>query len=169
MELPPELTAWEKQELIQQVKEGCLTGLVRCLAFQQRMAFILHVLMQLPIQDVADILGKSDAATKVLIHRARRNLKNFLGKNCSVYDPANPCQCEELVGLCLRQGWIERSSSAGKRPPEPQQIEAEIKGIREVVELYTSFSVPQPAEELRRRIQQYIFEQAGTIFNAQKV
>jgi hypothetical protein len=166
---PSELAAWEKQELIRQVKEGCLTGLVRCLAFQQRMAFILHVLLQLPIQDVAEILDKSDAATKVLLHRARKNLKRFLCKNCSVYDPANPCHCADLLGFSLQQGWVKRPSSDEKNFPEVQQIEGEIKRIREVVELYAQLPTPQPAQDLNHRIRQLIFEQEGTIFTRKKV
>lgn len=39
---PPGIDALEKDELIQQVKEGCLTGLLRCLSFNQRIAFIFE-------------------------------------------------------------------------------------------------------------------------------
>ncbi len=168
IESPSEIKAWEKQELIRQVKEGCLTGLVRCLAFQPRMAFILHVLLRLPIQDVAEILDKSEEATKVLIHRARKNLRNFLCKNCSVYDAANPCHCADLLGFSLKQGWIERPSSE-KKIPDVQQIEKEIRNVRDVVELYAHLSDPDPSEDLNRRIQQFILEQEGAIFVSKKV
>jgi RNA polymerase sigma factor (sigma-70 family) len=169
IEPPSEIKAWEKQELVRQIKEGCLTGLVRCLAFQQRLAFILHILLQLPVRDVAEILGKSEAATKVLIHRARKNLKNFLCKNCSVYDPVNPCHCEDLLGFSLKQGWIERPASEKRNLPDVEQIEEEIKSVREVVELYAHLSMPNPSGDLNRRIQQFILEQQGIIFTTQKV
>ena len=169
IEPPAGIKAWEKQELVRQVKEGCLMGLVRCLAFQQRMAFILHVLVQLSIRDVAEILDKSEEATKVLIHRARKNLRDFLCKHCSVYDPANPCHCVDLLGFSLKQGWIERPTSRERNLPDAQQIEAEIKRVREVVELYTNLSAPNPPADLNRRIQQLILEQAGGIFASKKV
>ena len=98
----------EKQILLAQIKDGCFTGLLRCLSFYQRMAFILHVLLNLPMKDVADILGKSEGATKVLVHRARQNLKDFLCKNCSLYDSNNPCHCENLMSFSLAQGWIKK-------------------------------------------------------------
>jgi RNA polymerase sigma-70 factor (ECF subfamily) len=168
-ELPPGINASEKEELIRQVKEGCLTGLLRCLSFNQRIAFILHVLLHLPLYNVAGILGKSKEATKVLIHRARKNLKSFLCKNCSVYDPANPCHCENLIGFSLKQGWI------GLRPGDEEvfldtlRIEEEIKGIREVIELYAHLSEPDPSEDLNRRIQELIHGREGIIFSATKV
>ncbi|CAG0935879.1 ECF RNA polymerase sigma factor SigW [Thermoflexales bacterium] len=163
------IKAWEKQELVRQIKEGCLTGLVRCLAFPQRMAFILHILLHLPVRNVAEILDKSEAATKVLIHRARKNLRNFLCKNCSVYEPVNPCHCEDLLGFSLKQGWIERLASEKRNLPDVEQIEEEIKSVREVVELYTQLSVPHPPQNFNRRIQQFIVEQEGVIFASKKV
>ncbi len=168
-ELPSEIDILEKEDLIRQVKEGCLTGLLRCLSFNQRIAFILHVLLHLPIHDVAEILDKSEEAAKVLIHRARMNLKRFLCKNCSVYDPANPCRCERMIGFSLKQGWIEQRSKDEKAPLDTRQIEKEIRGIREVIELYTHLSEPGPSENLNQRIQGLVRGQEGIIFTDTKV
>jgi RNA polymerase sigma factor (sigma-70 family) len=167
-ELPSGINASEKEELIRQVKDGCLTGLLRCLSFNQRIAFILQVLLRLPLHDVAEILGKSKEATKVLIHRARKNLKSFLCKNCSVYDPANSCHCESLLGFSLKQGWIDLLPR-DEKTLDPRQIEREIKGIRQVVELYAHLSDPNPSRDLNRRIQELIRGQEGVIFTRTKV
>jgi RNA polymerase sigma factor (sigma-70 family) len=168
-EVPSEIDAGEKDELIRQVKEGCLTGLLRCLSFNQRLAFILNALLHLPVQDVAEILDKSEGATKVLIHRARMNLKRFLCKNCSLYDPANPCHCESLIGFSLKQGWIERHSQDDKILLDTRQIEKEIRGIREVIELYSQLSEPGLSRDLNCRIQELIQGQKGIIFMETKV
>jgi RNA polymerase sigma-70 factor (ECF subfamily) len=168
-DLPPGITALEKEALICQVKDGCLTGLLRCLSFNQRLAFILHVLLRLPLHDVAGILDKSEAATKVLIHRARKTLRVFLCKNCSVYDPANPCHCANLIGFSLKQGWIDLPSRDEQVVVDPRQIEGEIKRVREVVELYALLAQPHPSQDLARRIQQLVREQEGVIFTRTKV
>ena len=154
IELPPEISDSEKLDLINQVREGCLTGLLRCLPFYQRIAFILHSLLQLPIRNVAEILGKSEGATKVLDHRARKSLRTFLCKNCSVYNPANPCRCENLIGFSLKQGWIEQRSTDETVLLDTRQVEEEIKNIREVVELYAQLSEPMPSSNLNSRIQE---------------
>lgn len=71
----------EKQYYISQVKEGCLLGLLRCLPFYQRISFILNVLLEVKARDVAQITSKSETATRVLVYRAKQNLKRFLCQN----------------------------------------------------------------------------------------
>lgn len=162
----------EKQILLAQIKDGCFTGLLRCLSFYQRMAFILHVLINLPMKDVADILGKSEGAAKVLVHRARQNLKDFLCKNCSLYDSNNPCRCENLMSFSLAQGWIKKP--AGNQLKEldgivPEAIQAEVEGIRKVVELYKTLIDQTPSYNLVQRIQDVIKSEPWAIFSHQKV
>lgn len=168
-DMPSKLGTIEKEELILQVKEGCLGGLLRCLSYYQRTAFILFAVLQLPIRDVAEILEKSEEATKVLIHRARKNLKDFLCKNCSVYDPGNPCQCENLIDFSLKQGWIERMSTEGRAAPDIKQIEAEIKDLRNVIGLYANIPEPKPSSDLNLQIKELVRNQERIIFTDKKV
>ena len=171
VEIPASITASEKQQLIGQVKDGCLTGLLGCLSFYQRIAFILHVLLRLPVRDVSNILDKSEGATKVLIHRARSNLKLFLCEHCSWYAPTNPCQCESLLGFSLKQGWVIRSSRRDHEdvPLDIRRIEAEIKSIREVIDLYSSLEDVNPSDNLNCRIQELVRSQDWLILSDQKV
>jgi RNA polymerase sigma-70 factor (ECF subfamily) len=169
IEMPAEITDLEKQHLIGQVKDGCLTGLLRCLSFNQRLAFILHTLMGLPLRDVSEILGKSEGAAKVLAHRARLNIKTFLCKNCSLYDPANSCRCDKLLGFSLKQGWITRFPDAGSSTMvDTRQIEEEIKEIRTVVDLYTSLDTPNPSKSLNRQIRTLIGSRSWAILDDKK-
>lgn len=162
----------EKQILLAQIKDGCLTGLLRCLSFYQRMAFILHVLLNLPMKDVADVLGKSEGATKVLVHRARQNLKDFLCKNCSLYDSNNPCRCENLMSFSLAQNWIKKPTDNQLKETYdivPEAIQAEVEGIRKVVELYKTLVNHTPEDSLVQRIQGVIQSECWAIFSHQKV
>ena len=168
MEMPAGMSDVEKQHLISQVKDGCLTGLLHCLSFYQRLAFILHVLLHLPLQDVSQILNKSEGATKVLVHRARLNLKTFLCKNCSLYNPANSCHCERLLGFSLKQGWIS-AKDLESVPIDARQIEEEIKSIRAVIDLYVSITDPSPSKDLNRRIQKLVGSQDWAILSDKKV
>jgi RNA polymerase sigma factor (sigma-70 family) len=169
---PDAFSAREKQILLTQIKDGCFTGLLRCLSFSQRMAFILHVLLDLPMKDVAGILGKSEGATKVLVHRARQNLKDFLCKNCSLYDSNNPCRCENLMSFSLAQGWIKKP--VGNQLEEtysivPEAIQAEVEGVRKVIELYKTLIDQMPSDNLVQRIQDVIQSEPRAIFSHQKV
>lgn len=171
-EIPPEITEQEKLYLINQVKEGCLSGLVRCLSFFQRTAFILHVLVRLPVKEVADILEKSEGATKVLVHRARQNLKTFLCQHCSVYRPGNPCRCENLIKFSLNHGWITPPAQEKLEPfssIDTARIETEIKHVKTLTAMYTGLPETHPPEDLCQRIQHLLASQELIIFQREKV
>lgn len=162
----------EKQILLGQIKDGCFTGLLRCLSFHQRMAFILHVLLNLPMKDVADILSKSEGATKVLVYRARQNLKDFLCKNCSLYGADNPCHCENLMSFSLAQGWVRKPTGEDLEESDsitPDTIQIEVEGVRKVVELYKTLGKPIPSDSFVRQIQDVIQGGCGAIFMHRKV
>ena len=161
----------EKQILLAQIKDGCFTGLLRCLSFYQRMAFILHVLLNLPMKDVADILSKSEGATKILVYRARQNLKDFLCKNCSLYDANNPCRCENLMSFSLTQGWIGKPISDHSDKSDTitaESIRVEVEGVRKVVELYKTLCEQTPSDNFIQRIQDIIQSEKGAVFSHRK-
>lgn len=162
----------EKEILLAQIKDGCFTGLLRCLSFYQRMAFILHVLLQLPMKEVAGILGRSENAARVLVHRARQNLKDFLCRNCSWYDSNNPCRCENLMRFSLAQGWIKKPGDDqpdGSYSIASEAIQAEIGEIRKVIKLYKALNAPLPSADLVQRIQAIIQSEHWSISSSKKV
>jgi RNA polymerase sigma factor (sigma-70 family) len=134
---PNDFTELEKRSYITQVKDGCLLGLMRCLSFYPRVSFILNVLFDLPAEKVASVIGKSPNAVRILVHRARRKIRRFLCKNCSLFDPANHCRCENFISFSLKQGWIEKYDPA----VPPTAIEAEIRAFKDEVALMKTLTL----------------------------
>ncbi|HEX7555508.1 MAG TPA: sigma-70 region 4 domain-containing protein, partial [Leptolinea sp.] len=167
--LPRSINELEKKYLADQVKEGCLTGLIRCLSFNQRIAFILHVLLHLPINDIAAIMEKSDGAVKVLIHRARTNLKLFLCKNCSLYNSANFCKCENLIGFSLRQGWISSNLWINSRLLDTREIEEEIHNFDRILNFYANINPSNPPAALHLQIHRFMASNDWLIFTENRV
>lgn len=161
----PEYKQAEKNFYINQVKEGCLNGLLKCLSFYQRVAFILNVLLEVDISQVSQIIGKSEGATRVLIYRARNNIKKFLCKNCSLYDPKNKCECENFISFSLEQKWIQKPSGS-KDLTQAKIIENEIGEVDKVVSLYKTL----PSQEVLRTLKAKIFDSSShLIFSKKKV
>jgi RNA polymerase sigma factor (sigma-70 family) len=96
----------ERRHHVAAVREGCLLGTLACLTDDQRAAFVLRTLCDVGTAETAAILGRSENAVRVLTHRARTRLKDFLCRNCSLWDAVNPCRCTNLVEFSLAQGWI---------------------------------------------------------------
>ena len=147
-----EIAETEKWTYIHQVKDGCLSGLLRCLSLQQRMAFILNVLLNLPVNHVARVIDKSENATRILIYRSKENLKSFLCNNCTLYDPQNKCRCESLINFSLKQNWIDLNSKSYYI----EQAETEIKSLKNVVGLYQTLHELTPTNGFEKKIRQML-------------
>ena len=161
-----EISETEKMNYISQVKDGCLSGLLRCLSLQQRLAFILNVLLDLPLEQVASVIDKSENATRILVHRSKQNIKDFLCNNCSLYESKNNCRCENLINISLKQGWISLNNPANN----PVRIESEIKDLKNVVSLYKTLQELSPTNELDKKIQQLLADKVDfLILNGKKV
>jgi RNA polymerase sigma-70 factor (ECF subfamily) len=162
-----ELTEDEKSAYIAQVKDGCLSGLIRCLSLQQRVAFILAVLLDIPNDQVAAVIGKSENATRILVHRARQNIREFLCNNCSLFDPNNKCRCENLIHFSLHQKWIEKNQTLAENTI---YTEAEIKSLKRMILLYRSLHEKDSSSRLDLQIQQFLDKNENLrIFSPEKV
>lgn len=160
-----EMSETQKSLYIEQVKDGCLSGLLRCLSIRQRLVFVLHVLLGLPVAQVAAVIEKSENATRILISRARQNIREFLCVNCSLYNSANPCRCENLINFSLKQRWIEV-----KGPAFFSKIEKEIKDIKSEVGLYKTLNEEKPDEDIEQKIKELIRSKKDfLIFSDKKV
>jgi RNA polymerase sigma factor (sigma-70 family) len=145
----------EKDFYIQQIREGCLIGLLRCLSFYQRISFILHIILDVKINEVAKIIDKSEGMVRVLIHRAKNNIRNFLCKNCSLYNESNFCNCENLIGFSLKQGWIKKPSGKSIKKysiPAPDEIERNIKVLEKITIQYMNLPEHEVSNVLKRKI-----------------
>ncbi|MDQ3553630.1 MAG: RNA polymerase sigma factor [Chloroflexota bacterium] len=61
-----------------------LAGALRSLPVAQRMAIVLHYLDDLPVQSVADSMGRSVGAVESLLSRGRAKLRQQLGEDDDV-------------------------------------------------------------------------------------
>ena len=141
----------EKRYYVQQVKDGCLTGLLRCLSFHQRVAFILGTLYDIPTDTIARIMKKSANSVRILVSRARANLKAFLCDNCSLYDAANRCRCENMIHFSRQNAWVSEYDPR----MSPAFIEAELREFRSEVHLYRSLLEQDPPPRLPRLLDRH--------------
>ncbi len=166
------VSQFEKQYLVKQVKEGCLTGLLKCLSYHQRLTFVFHVLLELSIKETSEVVDKTEGAVKVLIHRARQNLKGFLCQNCSLYDSRNICRCENLVHFSLKQGWIKKPSGESLQQTSTISsdiLEDEINELDKVVRLFKSLPDQESPQILKTTIKKYLQNVPSNLFSEKKV
>lgn len=155
-----EISETEKMNYISQVKDGCLSALLRCLSLQQRLAFILNVILDLPMEQVASIIDKSENATRILVHRSKQSIKDFLCNNCSLYDSKNTCRCENMLNFSLKRGWISLNN--------PARIESEIKDLKDVVSVYKTLQETSPTNEFHKQVQRLLTDKVDFLILSEK-
>lgn len=134
------MTPVENQVLIAEMRESCLQMFVHCLPKQQRIAFILKILLGLPCAEVADIMEISEGAVKVNVHRARSHMKENIEGRCSLIKASNPCSCSLWVTYLKVQGkenLITRINPANPSAPSLRdRAFAELGFMQKVIRLY---------------------------------
>jgi RNA polymerase sigma-70 factor (ECF subfamily) len=83
----------DREEWIKEECDRCLTGLFHCLSNDARFIYIFREIMQLPYNEVAVICGKSEQDIRQSISRTRTKLRNFLNRNCRIFNPCSSCKC----------------------------------------------------------------------------
>jgi RNA polymerase sigma factor (sigma-70 family) len=128
----------------EEVKHGCLVGLLGCLPFAQRCAFVLHLLNDVPVPEVGRILGRSENSVRILLSRARASMKAFLCANCSLMAEGSRCRCVNMVEFSLRRDLIR----AYKPGMAVEEIKDELRRFSDEVALYRSLPDPASAVSL---------------------
>lgn len=84
----------DEQRVIDEMN-ACIRQVIDSLPEDYRAALVLHDLEELTAREIAEICGASVATVKIRIHRARRRLKEALGRQCDFYrDGDNVFRCD---------------------------------------------------------------------------
>ena len=145
------LTDPQRDFMLWEMKQGCMTAVINCLSPGERAAFVMATILKKSDSDAAKALGINKSAYKVRLSRARKKVANYLAPRCEHVVPLNPCRCPARVGVALRKGFIRSSGEISLRKKEvtpfgrygsgPNQKD---RPLRDVVAIYGN--LPQPEE-----------------------
>jgi len=79
--------------IIEEIREQCIRGFLKCMPKQRRVVFILKTSLDLKNKEIAEILEISESYAKVQLYRARKQLQEMFEYRCSLIDPSKPCKC----------------------------------------------------------------------------
>jgi DNA-directed RNA polymerase specialized sigma24 family protein len=113
----------QRDFLLWELKQGCMTAVVNCLPPGERAAFVVCHVLKLPDGDAAKSLAITESAYKVRLSRARKKIGDYLAPRCEHVNPMNPCRCPARVGTALHKGFIRSVGPVGGevslRKPQP--------------------------------------------------
>lgn len=137
-----------------EMRSACTQALLATMDRDLRVAFILGVVMDVSGQEGGHILGVSPAAYRKRLSRARTRMKDFLSRNCDLFDPANRCSCGPTASGHVREGWLNPDkpvfvdpNQAHDRPEALRDYMRELDQLGKVSALFRSLDRSGPAKD----------------------
>jgi len=156
------LTDPQRDLLLWELKQGCMTSVINCLPPGERAAFVVCHILKLPDDQAAKSLGITESAYKVRISRARKKVGDYLAPRCEHVNPMNPCRCPARVGTALHKGFIKRAAPiAGEVSLRKQEIPFGRYGtglgnddapMRDIAAIYGGLPEPDPPDDLGAKL-----------------
>lgn len=103
----------QRDLLLWELKQGCMTAVVNCLPPGERAAFVVCHVLKLADDQAAKSLGITESAYKVRLSRSRKKIGDYLAPRCEHVNPMNPCRCPARVGTALHKGFIRPLGPVG--------------------------------------------------------
>ena len=147
----------ERDFMLWELKQGCMTAVVNCLSPGERAAFVFSTIIKTSDDEAAEMLGITKSAYKVRLSRARKKVADYLAPRCEHVDPLNPCRCPARVGVALNKGFIRSTGEVNLRNVEPfgrygTGRDVEDAPQRDVAAIYGHLPEPDPPEDFPDRM-----------------
>lgn len=150
----PDLTIEEEislQELSKEMQIRCMSGMIMCLNREQRLLFILGESFSIDHNLGAEIFNISPQNFRVKLHRARKDLYNYMNDKCGLVNKENPCRCPKKAKALKQMGMLNeeemifniKTKSKIKDFVEAKHSEA----LDDFTEVYTDLFQEHPTKE----------------------
>ncbi|WP_109438505.1 MULTISPECIES: RNA polymerase sigma factor [Aquimarina] len=106
----PELSVEDEinyQELSKEMQIQCMSGMIMCLNREQRLIFILGASFGIDHTLGGDIFGISPQNFRIKLHRARKDLFNYMNNKCGLVNKKNPCRCPKKAKALKQMGVLD--------------------------------------------------------------
>ncbi len=97
----------EQEELSREMQIRCMSGMLMCLTREQRLIYILGDSFGIDHQLGAEIFEVTPANFRVKLHRARKELYNYMNNKCGLVNKANPCRCPKKARTLQKMGALD--------------------------------------------------------------
>ncbi|MDA8140370.1 MAG: RNA polymerase sigma factor [Desulfobacteraceae bacterium] len=105
--------------LAEEVKTGCMLGMLLCLKRPERVAFLLGAVFGVQDAVGAGIMAVSRENFRQMLSRARKKVRQYMHATCGVVNPDNRCRCAHKVKAFLDLGMLDAKRLRYHRPSAP--------------------------------------------------
>ena len=149
----------QRDFLLWELKQGCMTSVINCLPPGERAAFVVCHVLKLGDEPAARSLGITESAYKVRLSRARKKIGDYLAPRCEHVNPMNPCRCPARVGTALHKGFIRPIGEVSLRKSDHVPYgrygtgpDHEDAPMRDIGAIYGSLPDPDPPADFGAKL-----------------
>ena len=150
----PDLTIEEEIELKELSKEmqvRCMSGMLMCLNREQRLIYILGDTFGINHTLGAELFEVSPQNFRIKLHRARKELYNYMNNKCGLINKSNPCRCPKKAKALKQMGMLNEQKmefNIATRTRIMDYVETEYENLRLSIEdKYTELYRIHPAKD----------------------
>jgi RNA polymerase sigma factor (sigma-70 family) len=126
----------EQSLLLEEVKVGCMQGMLLCLDREHRLAYVIGEILGCSGPEGAFILDLTRDNFRQRLSRARRELARFMTRHCGLANPSARCRCEGQAAHAVRAGFLEpKRLLFGGRPARERERSRALDGVQQMDEL----------------------------------
>ncbi|PKQ62326.1 hypothetical protein BZG02_13535 [Labilibaculum filiforme] len=87
--------------LEKEVMFGCTQGLLLCLNEEDRMIYIMSVVLEFNSTEASKILDITPENFRKKLSRSKTKIKNFMSNKCGLVNKNNPCRCKRKIDFLI--------------------------------------------------------------------
>ncbi|MHC1719787.1 MAG: RNA polymerase sigma factor [Clostridiaceae bacterium] len=139
--------------IIEEMREKCLQGFLRCIPQKMRACFLLKTCLELKSKEIAEVLDLSESNVKVLLHRGREKLKDMLEYRCNLINPDKPCKCYLWIKFMKERGLPLPEEGINYRNKELEEDYFKKMSVMKQIEFLYKVEHEYTYEEFLKRLQ----------------
>jgi RNA polymerase sigma factor (sigma-70 family) len=102
--------------LAEELKTGCMMGMVLCLKRVDRMVFLMGAVFGLRDDEGAELMGITRENFRQKLSRSRKKVFEYMNSVCGHVNPENPCRCQHKVKALSGMGMLDATNLRFHRP-----------------------------------------------------
>lgn len=110
----------ERDVLEEEIKIGCMMGMMMCLNRRERLVFILGGIFGLTDVEGSEIMEMSRENFRKILSRGRKKIYSHINGFCGHVDSENPCRCSGKINSFVSPGMADARNLRFHHPSEPK-------------------------------------------------
>jgi RNA polymerase sigma-70 factor (ECF subfamily) len=151
-DIPAEVSDWENDpekrhlydELLHTIQQECFHFMSFRLTDEQRVVYILWVVLDFSLDDISTILQIDKGTVKARLQRAKANLRSYFQSRCQwILEGEHTCSCHSRIGfaLAIAPEIMQRLRNYEQHGGTKELVHSTLQSIENIDETYQSLPI----------------------------